>query len=71
MAAYSNAHQAVPALFVAIMQNDAARSALLANGSAITVEQWAELKRLNAEHREFMRAAEEALRWNTNKGATG
>lgn len=66
MAAYTNAHQSIPAQFKEIMRNDKEREALYAL-PAIPFHKMVELIR---ERRQYSRQAEKLLRWNTDKGNT-
>jgi hypothetical protein len=70
MAAFTNAKPHVPEVFKLIIQNDARRSELLNKRGGMTTAEWRELGELTAYKKTSLRpSAEEALRWNTNKGA--
>jgi hypothetical protein len=73
MPAYTNARQTIPYVFEAIIANDAARLALRdrAADGLMTQSDWRELGELVADRKNLRRGAEQAMRWNTDKGATG
>lgn len=69
MAAYTNAKQCIPGLFMEIMRNQAERQALAAP-PLITMGEVRQHATLMREMAEYRRGAERALRWNIDKGNT-
>jgi len=70
---YTNAKQHIPPLFKEIMRNHADVVRVRAAIRTTSVVSWntaLSLRALHNEMREYRRAAEIALRWNTNKGST-
>jgi hypothetical protein len=73
MAAYTNAKQSIPPIFQEIMRNHRQREELVerfTSGLHSGHGDWVEMMRLVREMKEYRRSAEQALRWNVDKGST-
>jgi hypothetical protein len=62
----------MPDVFRLIIENDNRRREIMLKGSAMTQEEWLELRRLNHDKKHNLRpSAERALSWNVDKGHDG